>query len=124
MFFFKKMFLDCGLGGKRFRTTKTSVSLKDKGCMHGILRTLYRKTRDGLIVSYIKRTENECILRPKNVLANIYLLHAHSDLGSVGVVGWDRSYLVNYVHSRNYLAECSVLSVKMGGIVVHDEELA
>ena len=55
---------------------------------------------------------------------NIYLFHSYGDLGSVGVVGGDISYLINGLHSGYNLSECCVLTVKMRSVLVHNEELA
>ena len=50
-------------------------------------------------------------------------LHYLRCCGLVAVICFALCDLVNYFHALNYLAECCIVSVKVGSIIVHDEEL-
>ena len=51
-------------------------------------------------------------------------LDSYCDLGSIAVIGGDRSDLVNNLHAGNYLTESGILTVEVGCVLMHDEELA
>ena len=57
-------------------------------------------------------------------LCHIGLFDSYRDLGLVAEVGGDRRDLVDNLDALGNSAECRILAVEVGCILVHDEELA
>ena len=44
--------------------------------------------------------------------------------GTVAVIGTDFSNLIYYIKAFDHLAECGIIAIKVGGCLMHYEELA
>lgn len=121
-------------GDTYFRTSRPGQNL-DRACNQFKLVSDMEKQLDGMRAIVKKYSEKSAIKEKKFlsgfsaqelfsfVLYDISLLYSYGNLGSVVVIGGYGSYFIYRFNTGDYFSKCSILTVKMGRVRMHDEKL-